>query len=225
MGKQITALVVQERKPQRVNVYLDGEFAFGLSRITAAWLSVGRKLTDREIGKLLTEDEVEVAYQRALHYLSFRPRSKPEVIQNLKNKGFSDSIIETTLERMEEQNFVDDRSFADQWIENRNTFHPRSRRLLSAELRQKGITDQTIQNALEDVSIPEEELAYKAAFSRAQRYRSLDWIAFKTKVGAFLARRGFSYSVSTPVLKRLWEDTGLSTKSNYDEFINGVDEK
>ena len=36
--KKITALTVQKKNPNRVNVHLDGEFAFGLARIVAAWL-------------------------------------------------------------------------------------------------------------------------------------------------------------------------------------------
>ena len=48
-GNKITRIVVQKRNPDRVNIYLDGEFAFGLYRDTAAWLEVGQELSDNQI--------------------------------------------------------------------------------------------------------------------------------------------------------------------------------
>ncbi len=206
MEKEITALQVQKKNAQRVNVFLDGEFAFGLSRLTAAWLTVGRKLSDAEINKLQSEDELEVAWQKALRFLGFRPRTTQEITRYLEKKGFSDVVVTTTLTRLQEQNFVNDKAFAELWIENRSTFRPRSHRLLSRELRQKGVTNETIQNVLEDTVLPEEELAYKAATKLAQRYQSLDWQTFRQKFGGFLARRGFSYGVSISVIKRLWNE-------------------
>ncbi len=70
MNYEITALKLQKRNRQRVNVYLDGEFAFGLARIVAAWLAVGQEIDDQKIAQLQQEDAREVAYQRALKFLT-----------------------------------------------------------------------------------------------------------------------------------------------------------
>ena len=83
MAKKITALKLQKRNKDRVNVYLDDEFAFGLSRIVAAWLRTGQELTEEKIAELQAQDNVEVALQRALNFLSYRPRSEEEVRRNL----------------------------------------------------------------------------------------------------------------------------------------------
>ena len=222
MEKVVTALRVQKRNPNRVNVYLDGEFALGLSRMSAAWLTVGRKLSETEIAKLLGDDELEVAYQKALHFLSYRPRSSQEVIKKLTDKGFSKQVIETTMERLQGEGFINDNSFAEQWIDNRNTFRPRSRRMLGYELRQKGIPDESIQEALESIEISEEELAYKAGLKKAQACQNLDWQSFRNKVGSFLARRGFAYNIAAPVLKRLWNDTRPASKGDQLNENNGV---
>jgi len=214
MEKEITSIRAQQRNPQRVNIYLDGEFAFGLSRITAAWLKPGRKLSEADIDKLVNEDDHEVAFQQALHYLSFRARSENEVRRNLMKKGFSDPIIDETIERCKASAYVNDLDFAHQWIENRSTFRPRSFKLLSMELRQKGLPDDTINKALEDLSTPEEELAYQAALKKVDRYSALDWQTFRTKLGSFLARRGFSYSVTAPVVKRCWDELAEEPKGH-----------
>ncbi len=71
MVRKITALTHQKRNHRRVNVFLDGEFAFGLANIVAAWLKVGIDLSEEKITELLAADEREVLYQRALHLLSY----------------------------------------------------------------------------------------------------------------------------------------------------------
>ena len=79
----VTKLEPQKKNPQRLNVYLNGEFAFGVSRAAAPWLEEGNELSQQKINALQTEDQVEQAFQRALHYLSFRIRSEQEIRLNL----------------------------------------------------------------------------------------------------------------------------------------------
>jgi regulatory protein len=76
MAGTITALRFQKRNKNRVNVYLDGQFAFGLVAIEAARLRVGQTLSDNDVARLQMRDEVERAYERALNFLSYRPRSE-----------------------------------------------------------------------------------------------------------------------------------------------------
>jgi len=202
--RKITAIQVQKRSPNRVNIYLDGEFAFGLARIVAAWLQVGQTLDEEKIAKLQADDSRERAWQQALLYLSYRARSEDEIRRNLTKHEIPDAVIEETLERLRREGFANDKKFASTWVENRNTFRPRGRRALTLELRQKGIDDSTIQAVLEDVD--EEALAYKAGQKKAGKIRTQEWVEFRKKLSEFLARRGFSYSVITPVVRRLWSE-------------------
>ena len=86
MAGTITALRYQKRNKNRVNVYLDDQFAFGLAAIEAARLHVGQTLTDDDVVRLRRRDDVERAYERALDFLSYRPRSEAEVCRNLRRK-------------------------------------------------------------------------------------------------------------------------------------------
>ena len=203
--KKITAIVIQKRNPNRVNIHLDGEFAFGLARITAAWLRTGQELDEKKIEQLQAEDAKERALQQALLFLGYRARSESEIRKNLQKHEIPEIVIEETLERLRNDKLVDDGQFAQTWVENRSTFRPRSRRMLAMELRQKGLDDESMQSALENVD--DEALAYEAAKKRAPRFKDLEWIEFRKKITGFLARRGFSYSVITPVVSRLWKET------------------
>ena len=208
MAREITAIKAQKRNRQRVSVFLDGEFAFGLSRFVAAWLEPGRKLTEAEIEKLLEKDTYEVAFQKALQFIQHRPRSIDETRRRLSEKGFSDDVIHATLEKLQEKNWLDDLDFARQWIENRNTFRPRSHRLLAYELRLKGVADETIDRALEKFGGDQDELAYQAGLKKARKCRQENQFDFHKKVGGYLGRRGFHYGIVKPTVERLWNEFG-----------------
>jgi regulatory protein len=202
--RKITALQVQKKNPNRVNIHLDGEYAFGLARVVAAWLQEGQTLDEEKIANLQAEDARERAMQQAMLFLSYRARSEKEIRENLSKHEIPDAVIEDTLERLRRGGFADDRNFASAWVENRSTFRPRGRRALALELRQKGIDDSTIESALEDVD--EESLAHEAGQKKARKLRVQEWSEFRKKMSDFLARRGFSYSVIAPIVSRLWSE-------------------
>ena len=211
MVRKITALKVQKKNPNRVNVYLDGEFAFGLSRIAGAWLEIGKELNEDRILALQSADEIEVAYQKALHLLSYRPRSEEEVTRNLLKHGFSVDVVSDVLTCLGRQGLVDDSAFAQVWVENRSVFRPRGRRALRMELRQKGIADDVIGQVLEDID--EETLARQAARMQARKYRSLEWNEYRKKMMAYLARRGFGYGITAKVTEEVWSENKTEVKS------------
>jgi regulatory protein len=206
MTQRITAIEPQQKNPQRVNVYLDGEFAFGLARIVAAWLRTGQDLSEEKIAGLKAEDEREVTYQKAVHFISYRPRSSAEVRQNLNKRGISETLVEETVERLRQSGLVNDDAFARAWVENRSEFRPRSKSALRMELRRKGLSDETIHSVV-DENVDEEALAFEAARKYAHRLAGLDWLQFRQKLGGFLARRGFSYTTLAPVVSEVWKET------------------
>lgn len=203
--KRITALTVQKRNPDRVNVYLDGEFAFGLSRIVAAWLEQGRSLSQQEIEELVQKDTSEVAFQKAIKLLDYRPRTGQEIRQKLHQKGFEPGQIEQVVERLISTHLIQDEKFAASWVESRNQFRPSSQRVLRYELRSKGIDEEIIEEALQG-SVEDLELAQRAAQKMVRRLSNLDWQEFRKKLSAFLARRGFSYETVAQVVKTSWDE-------------------
>jgi len=200
----VTMLEVQKRNKERVNVYLDGEYAFSLTLFEAAKLRKGQALTAADVTLLRDADTVLKAVDRAAHFLSYRPRSIQEVRRNLEQKETPPAVIDAALARLSEQGYVDDVAFARYWVENRNTFKPLSPRALRHELRQKGIDSTVINEVLSDLDA--DEAAYTAAQSRAARMRGTDPRQFRAKLGGFLQRRGFSYATVHDVIQRLLDE-------------------
>ena len=216
MVHRITEIEPQQKNPQRVNIYLDGEFAFGLAAVVAAWLRVGQELGEEKIATLKSQDELEITYQKALHFLSYRPRSSTEVRQNLSKRGISESLIEEILNRLKSTGLVNDEAFAWAWVENRNTFRPRGKPALRMELRRKGLDDETIQSVL-DAQGNEAALAFTTARKYARRLIGLEWPEFRQKLSGFLARRGFSYTTLAPVVSEVWKETQTADTGSISE--------
>jgi regulatory protein len=203
--QKITAIEVQKKNPNRVSISLDDQFAFGLSRIVAAWLKVGQVLSDEKIAELQSADAREVAFQKAMRFLGYRPRSVQEVRENLQKHEIPEAVIEEVLKRLQETGLLNDQQFAQAWVENRSTFRPRSRRALAVELRRKGLEDEVVENVLSE-GVDEEALALEAARKYARKVEGLQWPDFRQKLGGFLGRRGFSYAVIMPALRQVWNE-------------------
>ncbi len=205
MSGVITALKVQQKNKDRVNVFIDGHFAFGLAAIEAVRLRVNQALSDDEITALQDRDEAQKAHESALRLLDRRPRSVDEIRRHLQGKKVDAAIIEQVIERLSSVGLLDDREFARYWLENRSDFRPRGQRALRQELRLKGISDDLVAEVLSEEH-DEDDAAYRAALAQARKIKSADPREFRRKMEAHLARRGFSYESARDATAKAWQE-------------------
>jgi regulatory protein len=205
---------VQKHDADRVSVFLDGEFAFGLPKLLAAQLNVGSYLTAAEIEALQEKGAVEEARQRALRLISRRPRSEGELRKYFERRQVPQAIQDAVIEDLTRAELVDDFAFAKSWIENRSAFRPRGVMALKAELRQKGVSRIAIEEAL--VGFDEEAAAFKAGRKAVDRYRQLAWAEFRQKLGAYLGRRGFRFDIISSVVDRLWRENAKDESEGFE---------
>lgn len=200
---RITKIKPQKNK-KRVNVYLDGKFAFGLPTETAVevGLKVGQELSGEETEALIFKNEFQKLLDRAYHFLSFRPRSEKEIKDFLKKKGATERISEKIIKKLKRLRYLDDLKFAYWWVEQRISFRPRGKIALKMELRQKGV-DQEIASQVIEEKIEELPLAKKAARKKIKIYQNLSPGKFRQKMSAFLSRRGFSWQTIKMVLEEI----------------------
>jgi regulatory protein len=201
----VSALQVQARNPRRVNVFLDGTYAFALSLevATQAGLKPGLALTGEQVAALEAQDTWQKTYDATLSFLSYRPRSETEVQRYLSRRKVPAEICKRVLARLKESGLVDDEAFARFWVENRDAFSPRSARALRSELRSKGISSDTIDA---QVAGDDSDAAYRAATKKLRSLAGADKDTFRSKLLSFLQRRGFGYETSREVVNRLWRE-------------------
>ncbi len=198
----ITLLQVQKRNKERVNVFLDNEYAFAVPMNVALTLKKGQQLSVAEVEQFQQDGEIDLAYGRALRYLGMRPRSSAEIVTYLKRKEYDEAIVDVVVRRLHTRGYLDDDAFARFWVENRNRFRPRGAQALRHELRQKGVDRETIDATLEDQD--EEAAAWAAAEPKVGRWADLEKFEFEQKLMAYLARRGFRFDVCRRAAQRAW---------------------
>lgn len=202
MAGVITALTIQKRNKERVNIFVDNQFVVAVTVLAAATLKKGQYLSDADIERLKDADEFDKAYNKAIRFLGFRPRSEAEVERYLHDKEYPPEVVARTIERLRSEQYLDDEAFARFWLENRERFRPRGRQALRYELNQKGLDRQVIETALADLD--EAESAWVALENKFYRWRNLDEQTFKQKVMGFLSRRGFNYETASQAANRAW---------------------
>lgn len=198
----ITALTMQKRHNERVNLFLDGAYAFSLSLDVAIGLKRGQCLSPDEILALQHDDEILRAYHDAIRLLGYRPRSRAELERRLDQKGFAPAAVAAALQRLIDKRYVDDDAFARYWLEQRQRSRPRGARAIGYELRQKGVDHDTINRVLDDVD--EDAAAWAAIERKLNRWQALDEATFRKKAVGFLSRRGFAYSAVRSACQKAW---------------------
>jgi regulatory protein len=210
----ITAMAPQAKTRrhlgERANIFIDGKFSFALDDLLVEKYGLQRGQTlDRErLAQLLQEDGDAKAYARALHFLSYRPRSTGEVRQRLQ-RDWPDEVIERVLSRLQREGHLSDEQFAGLWVEHRTLSRPRGAYVLRQEMRQKGVAREIIHEALpRDAEEQENAVAALRSIlqSKERAWRDLDPRSRQQKALQALQRRGFAFSVARAAWQRLHEE-------------------
>ena len=128
----------------------------------------------------------------------------------LTRRKVSPELSQRVITRLRDNGLLDDEAFARFWVENRESFSPRSQRALRSELRSKGVDDDTIAAT---VSGDDSEAAYLAGQKKMRSLTSVtDYETFRRKLLPYLQRRGFGYETARETVDRLWRE--LSSHSD-----------
>lgn len=201
---QITQIKPQKRQG-RFNIFIDGEFAFALSAeiILKEGFKVGQETSLEKISKLIKENELQTNLDKVFKFLSFRPRSKKEILVFLKKKQLGEETEGMILKKLEDLELINDLDFAEWWIEQRRTFRPKGYHFLKLELKQKGINEKVINQVLTSINKESEiTLAKKVLDKKKRQLHGLPREEFKKKAFDFLLRRGFSYEITKEAIEK-----------------------
>jgi len=141
------------------------------------------------------------ARQIALRLLESAPRTRAELERAMARRGVPADAATAVLDRFTEVGLIDDEAFAAAWVTSRHTGRGLGRRALSAELRRRGVADDTVREAVQTVSADDEHTAAVALVER--RLRAMNGLSREVKVRrlvGMLARKGFSQSLAMSVV-------------------------
>ncbi len=120
-GGYLTALSVQKANPDRLNLVVDDQFAFGARRevVLRHGLKKGMEVTPELMRAVWRDEEVYKARDKAANYLSYRARSQKEMSDYLAGKGFDEEVVAETIDWLLRYGYLNDEMFARQWVESR----------------------------------------------------------------------------------------------------------
>lgn len=204
----ITRIERQKRDAERVSVFLDGAFAFGLMLDLAVkrGLRKGRHLSVEEQEALLAEEQVLRARRAALDYIAHRARTEQEVRRKLQQKGFPEPAAEDAVARMRELGYLDDAAYARAYARGRLAGRGHGPQRVRADLLRRGVPRPTIDAVLADL-VEEDDLRAAALEHGRKRWQRLasetDSRKRRRKLADFLARRGYDYDLIREVVESL----------------------
>ncbi len=224
----VTDVQTQVKRAERRSIFINGEFAFGVSEDTYVRYALykGRVVTAELLEEIRREDELVQCKQTAMRFLERRMRSRQEVERKLAGKEYSPEAIEATLRFLTEYRLVDDREFARVFVSDQLLRRPLGKRRLGDELRRKGLDKEEIAETLGSAIGAEDELAnaMAAAEKKARTIRHDDPRKWERSMASFLAGRGFGWDVVGKVLTRFREERKHQQSENDTATEDMIDE-
>ncbi len=199
---EITRIAQQRQRKDRFSVYVDKKFRLSLSRdqLADSGLRAGDSLSDERIEELLATSEFGKALDRTFNFISYRMRSRHEVSLYLRRKKYDQELSAQIVAELERRRIIDDFRFAKEWVDTRRLGAARSRRQLQAELREKGMTSEIIEEVLRSVGEEDEVGAVIEMIENKGLRRRYD---DERKLINHLAGKGFSYATIKTALGRI----------------------
>ena len=206
MEKTITKIEVGKRNKDRVNVFLDEEFAFACSADLVYYykLSKGKKVNDEFLNEIVSEDNYLKGKNYALKLLERSYKTEKEITDKLEAKEYEPKAIERIMNFLKEYNFIDDDRYCKLFINEKISSYGRNK--IKYLLSKKGISDDIIEYRINDIDEDfEKEVAYRLA---EKKYKLLissetNYQKIYKKTGDYLLGRGFSYNILNSILNRI----------------------
>jgi len=200
----IVTAVKPQKNGKRVNIYLDGEFSFGidLDNFVILGLKVGKEYSQDEIEKIIKKAGFQKTLDKLLRFATLRPRSEKEITLYLKRKKVHESLFDELFNRLKRLELLNDEQFAQWWVDQRIQFKSKSIREITQELLQKGISKDIVEEIIFKSQINDETSAKKTLHKYAYKWDKYDKRTKIQKEREFLLRKGFSWEVA----KKLTEE-------------------
>ena len=201
----VTEIKQQRRDENKYNVFVDGEFAFSLLMPDILYFKIkeNEEIPEEKYNYIINEVVYIKAQDKALNFLSSKMRTEKEMRTKLKSLDYSEEVIERVMEFLFKYSYIDDYKYAQSYIRQCERLKPMGRYGIKMKLREFGIKDSVIENAILDSEMDEEESAYELLMKKIGT-KDKDEIGDKEKkkYHDFLLRRGYSYDIIKTVFKK-----------------------
>lgn len=130
------------------------------------------------------------AKERALYLIERSEKTTKEIRDKLRQGRYRQEIIDQVIQFLEKYGFIDDMVYAKHYIEFKQA--RRSRKQITMELLQKGVSKDIIVETFEKFGTDEKATIQKLAYKKYRHPEELDEVQ-KRRLHQYLLGKGFSY--------------------------------
>ena len=201
---EITSVERNKKNKDRMSVYIDYKYCFSIEEEDYFKLNLYEKkeITGEEINYIKNNINYRAAKSTAIRFLSLKYRCEKEIRVKLELSGFDDEVIENVLEELKSMGYINDRIYTQKYIHDRSKLKPKSKRGLKLELKNKGVTEDIIDEVIGEWDIDEDAVAFGLAKKKFGKYDIKDENITR-KIYSFLQHRGYSFETIEGVIKNL----------------------
>ena len=199
---EITAITPQVKDKTRCNIFIDGRFYCGLTLEAAVKnrLKAGQTIDPARLSEIQLESEKATALDKALTHISASQKTEKQIGEYLSKKGYLPAVSEYVLKKMREYGFLDDGAYAESYAGS--AVKRKGVRLIRMELKSRGVADEHIEAAVENLE-GEEETA-KRLLEKYMRGKPCDKQSLY-KAFRYLIGKGFEYETAKNALSDFGE--------------------
>ncbi|MCX7711059.1 MAG: recombination regulator RecX [Clostridia bacterium] len=204
---EITAIERNKKNKDRMSVYIDGQYTFSISEEEFLRLHLYDKkdITAEEVDYIQNDLNFRNAKSTAIRFLSLKYRSEMETGVKLENEGFDNETIEKVLAELKSMGYINDKIYAQKYIFDRSKLKPKAKKMLRYELEAKGISQEILDEVLENWELDEASIAAGLIKKKFGKY-DLDDEKILYKAKAFLHHRGFCFSIIEEAIRSMKEE-------------------
>ncbi len=199
---EITAITPQVKDKRRCNIYIDGRFYCGMTLETVVKnrLRVGQSVSAEQLSEIQLESEKNTALDKALYFISAVKKTEKQVRDHLASKGYLGAVCDYVIDKMYDYGFLDDSEYAKDYVGFASS--KKGCRLIRMELKAKGVSDEDIEGALEELNGETQEAAARRMLEKYMRGKTCDRETL-AKAYRYLMSKGFDYEVAKAALSAL----------------------
>lgn len=216
---QVTRLEVQKKRKDRINVYLDQEYAFSahVDLVLEYRLDKGYVMTPEQLRTIVEADDRYMAYQYGLRYALTRTLSIMSCRKKLVLQGFDDASVEEAIEKLIANDYLSDERFARYYCEMKAGHIGKNRLLM--ELVKQGIERRMACEAIDAVLVEDDQLEEAQRLARKKLEQLGMVLDHKNyaKVYGLLSRKGFTQDITRQVMDLLRTESRKSAVDTYEE--------
>lgn len=204
---KITALEQQKRNRERLNIYVEEEFFIALYKdvVVKHQLFKGKEIDEESLKKILVDEEYSKAKNQALRMVARYSYSKNQIRKKLKDKEYLDETIDKVIGFLEGYRFIDDEELARKMASDKIRINKYGRRRVANYLKNKGLEEEHIKNALEETCDDDTEFenALACGYKKLKSIKKKERNEIYKKISYYLSYRGYSYSIIKKVLDKI----------------------